>query len=99
MTIADRIIHILLGVAVTIFAVGWWGEYRVRQAERTSYEQWEARAAQHILVTDEALRLALTNSAERGLAYTQAFVNVMARAKRDPSVVDIAPAPKKVEKR
>jgi len=88
MNFTDRAIHLLVGMLITIFAVGWWGEWRVRQTEQLSFARWEIRAAEHILVTDEALRLALTNPVERGLAYSQAFTNVMTRARRDPSVVD-----------
>lgn len=92
MTLADRLIYVLVGVALTIFAVGWWAEYRVRLAERQAYAQLEDRALTHINILDEAIKLGVTSPVERGLAYSEAVGRHLRRAQRDPAATD-APTP------
>ncbi len=90
MTLWDRLIHLGVGLAIGSLLLGWVQEREIRHAERAAFDRWESRVAQHVAITDEALRLALTNPTERGLAWSQAVRNVLSRAAHDPGVVDDA---------
>ena len=80
----DRVLCFITGVALTLGAMGWVSEYRVRLAERGAF-------IERMLVHDEALRLALTNPVERGLAISQAVSNVLSRGARHPAARDDIP--------
>ena len=84
---------LLLGVILGGLAVGWGMQYVVYATYRAQAETWAVKVSMQAAVACEALRLALPNSVERGLAWAQAVKNV--RTPPDPSVRDGVLTPKK----
>ena len=88
---------LLLGVVLGGLAVGWAMQYVVYATYRAQAEAWAVKVSMQAAVADEALRLALPNSVERGLAWAQAVKNV--RTAPDPSIQDARGAPKGEKKK
>ena len=80
---------LLVGIFVTICAVGWWGEHRLLVAERSTTDRWAARVGTSYAVMDAALEYALPSRVERGLAWAHA-VSAQA-AQKAPAIRDDGP--------